>query len=133
MSTTMTEKDADLDTLLMEPEIQQSLTTLLQELPRLATMIGVLGKVCDLGKEVLTDGDLMGGIEDRVRDTVGASAQGLYAAVQEAKRRADQDCTQIGVFGLLRLLKEPTVQRSLRFVQALCAVMTEQNARKKRC
>jgi uncharacterized protein YjgD (DUF1641 family) len=121
----------DVFDLLLQPEIQQSLATIIEYLPRVAAMLATLNKVCDVAKEVLTDGELMGALDQMIREKT-KPMQGklgdLSSAVQEAKERAAQSNAQIGLFGILRLLKEPVVQKNLRFVQALCEVLSEREA-----
>ncbi|WP_067922659.1 DUF1641 domain-containing protein [Alicyclobacillus shizuokensis] len=119
--------------LLLKPEVQQSLATLVENLPRIAGMVAVLNKVCDLTKEVLTDAEFMGAVDEMIREKtkpIQAKLGDLPSAIREAKQRAEASNAQIGLFGILRLLKEPVVQKNLRFVAALCEVLAERDAAK---
>ncbi|WP_067932292.1 DUF1641 domain-containing protein [Alicyclobacillus kakegawensis] len=121
--------------LLLKPEVQQSLATLVENLPRIAGMVAVLNKVCDLAKEVLTDAEFMGAVDEMIREKakpIQAKLGDLPSAIQEARQRAEASNAQIGLFGILRLLKEPVVQKNLRFVAALCEVLAERDAAKNR-
>ncbi|MCL6631201.1 MAG: DUF1641 domain-containing protein [Alicyclobacillus herbarius] len=121
--------------LLLKPEVQQSLATLVESLPRIASMVAVLNKVCDLTTGVLTDGEFMGAVDEMIREKTKPLKDklgGLPSAIQEAKQRAEASNAQIGLFGILRLLKEPVVQKNLRFFVALCEVLAERDAAKTR-
>lgn len=118
--------NVDIEELLLQPEMQESLAAFIHELPRLATTLTMFGKLCDVAKETITDPDLMAGLEQAVREKAGGTLGGMWSAVQEAKQRAEENCNQhIGIFGLMRWLKEPAVQNNLRFVQALLNVLSE--------
>ncbi|MDQ0189227.1 DUF1641 domain-containing protein [Alicyclobacillus cycloheptanicus] len=125
---TQNQSPTELDELLIRPEIQQALTTILQELPKLAAVMTLMGKAIEAGKDVLTDGDTLGALEDKVKSVAGGRVQDLYGAFQEARKRAEADRTEIGIFGIMRMLKDPVIQKSLRFVQAFCNVIEERQS-----
>ncbi|MCL6627010.1 MAG: hypothetical protein K6T68_10570, partial [Alicyclobacillus shizuokensis] len=78
--------------LLLKPEVQQSLATLVENLPRIAGMVAVLNKVCDLAKEVLTDAEFMGAVDEMIREKtkpIQAKLGDLPSAIREAKQRAE--------------------------------------------
>jgi hypothetical protein len=119
---------AAFDDVLMRPDVQDALATLLGELPRLASSLTLMGKVCQAASEALSDPDLMGGLEDMVRERAKPwceRARSAQEIVREAQQRAAQDDTRYGVFALLKLFREPAVQRALRFVAALLEVTEE--------
>ncbi|TBL76632.1 DUF1641 domain-containing protein [Paenibacillus thalictri] len=113
---------------LMQPEVQQSLTVLVENLPKLAEMVTVLTKAYDFAQSVATDkvliDDLKGGLEEFVKP-VQEKAKGIAAAAIEANERAAADSTSVGLFGLLKMLKDPQVQKTLRFAQAFLNVLAE--------
>lgn len=113
---------------LNKPEIQQALTVLIDHLPKLAEMATHLTKAYDFAQTALNDrvliDDLKGGVEEFVKP-MQEKAKHIAAAAIEANERAQTSTQQIGIFGLLSLLKDPQVQYALRFSQAFLEVSGE--------
>lgn len=137
MSETLTQEPAavpavarDLDILdqLMKPEVQKALTELVDNLPKLAEMVSQLIKAYDIAQSLATDRvlieDLKGGFEEFVKP-IGEKAKGIAAAAVEASDRAQNDTSTIGLFGILKMLKDPQVQKTLRFAQAFLDVLSD--------
>lgn len=121
-----TEKDV-LDQL-TKPEVQQALTVLVENLPKLAEMTTILTKTYDIVQTVAKDevliNDLKGGMEEFVKP-VQEKAKGLAQAAIEASDRSREETATIGLFGMLKMLKDPQVQQVLRFTQAFLEVTAE--------
>ncbi|WP_068776651.1 DUF1641 domain-containing protein [Paenibacillus sp. FJAT-26967] len=118
---------------LMQPEVQESLTVLVENLPKLAEMVTIMTKAYDLAQSVATDqvliDDLKGGMQEFVKP-ITEKAKGVAASAIEAGDRAQAETSTIGLFGLLKMLKDPTVQKSFRFVQAFLEIQADkQNQR----
>lgn len=117
---------------LMKPEVQESLTVLVENLPKLAEMVTLLTKAYDLVQNLATDRvlieDLKGGMEEFVKP-IQEKAKDYASAAIEANDRAQADSATIGLFGLLRMLKDPQVQKTFRFAQAFLDVMAERQQR----
>ncbi|MCP3774883.1 DUF1641 domain-containing protein [Paenibacillus sp. MZ04-78.2] len=113
---------------LMKPEVQESLTVLVENLPKLAEMVTILTKTYDLVQNVATDqvfiDDIKGGVEEFVKP-IQDKAKNLASAAIEANDRAQEESTTIGLFGLLKMLKDPQVQKMFRFSQAFLEVLAE--------
>ncbi|GER67680.1 hypothetical protein BpJC7_02220 [Weizmannia acidilactici] len=118
-----------LDQLLI-PEVQESLTVLVESLPKMAELVTILNKVYDFAQSVMTDkvliNDFKGGVQGFL-DPVAEKAKGLAQTAIEAKDRADESNDTIGLFGLLRLLKDPQAQKLFRFLQAFLQVTEERS------
>lgn len=114
--------------LLMKPEVQNSLTVLVENMPKLAEMVTLMTKAYDFVQSVTTDqvliDDLKGGMEEFVKP-VTEKAKGIASAAIEASDRSQAETTTIGLFGLLKMLKDPQVQQSLRYAQAFLEVLGE--------
>lgn len=128
-----TAKELDVLDQLMKPEIQKSLTDLVENLPKLTEMVTVLTKAYDLAQTVATDKvlieDMKHGFAEFVKP-VQDKAKDIASAAIEANDRAQKDTQTIGLFGLLKLLKDPQMQKMFRFTQAYMDVMSErQNQR----
>ncbi|OXM82943.1 DUF1641 domain-containing protein [Paenibacillus rigui] len=128
-----TAKELDVLDQLMKPEIQKSLTDLVENLPKLTEMVTVLTKAYDLAQTVATDKvlieDMKNGLGEFVKP-IQDKAKGIASAAIEANDRAQKDSSTIGLFGLLKLLKDPQMQKMFRFTQAYLDVMSErQNQR----
>lgn len=120
--------NADILNQLTKPEVQEALTALVDNLPKLAEMTTLLTKVYDLahtaaGDRVLVQ-DTLGSIREVVKP-MGEKAKRFASAAIEARERAEQDGASIGLFGMLGLLKDPELQRTLRFGQAYLAILNE--------
>lgn len=113
---------------LLKPEVQESLTVLVDNLPKLAEMVTFLTNAYDFAKNVATDkvliNDFAHGIGEFVKP-VAEKAKGIAAAAIEAGDRAEADTSTIGIFGILKMLKEPQVQKSLKFAQAFLHALSE--------
>lgn len=122
-------KSLDVLDQLLKPEVQQSLTLLVDNLPKLAEMVTMLTKAYDFAQNVATDkvliNDFAQGIGEFVKP-VQEKAKNIASAAIEAGERSQADVnTTIGVFGMLKMLKDPEVQKTLRFAQAFLNVLAE--------
>lgn len=113
---------------LLKPEVQESLTVLVDQLPKLTEMMTLLTKTYDLAQKVATDRvliqDMVGGIQEVVKP-LEEKVKGVASAAIEANDRAEQSDATIGLFGMLKLLKDPELQKMLRFAQAYLDIMNE--------
>lgn len=130
---TVSQEQLDVLDQLLKPEVQQSLNTLVEQLPKLTEMVTLLTKSFDFASTLATD-------ETLKKDTVAAvtemaspvvdGAKTLARNAMEAKDRAEESNETIGVFGLMKMLKDPQVQGVLRFANAFLEVSAEQKAKK---
>lgn len=111
--------------LLQKPEVQASLTTLVELLPKLTEVAGALTKSYDFIKSVSTDevlkNDTVGAIQE-MAGPVKDKVKHIAVNVIEAKDRAEASQEAIGLFGLLKMLKDPQAQKLLRFANAYLQV-----------
>ncbi|WP_010288177.1 DUF1641 domain-containing protein [Kurthia massiliensis] len=113
---------------LLDPKVQESLTALVNELPKLAEMVTTLTSIYDVAQGLATDKVFKNDMVNATSEIVGPvvkSAKGLAATAIEAKDRADVSHEQIGLFGILKLLKDPQVQSIFRFANAFLEVSKE--------
>ncbi|WP_242234623.1 DUF1641 domain-containing protein [Bacillus cereus group sp. BfR-BA-01316] len=115
---------------LLKPEVQESLTTLVAQLPKLTELVNILTKSYDLAQTVATDevlkNDTVSAIQELV-EPVKDTVKSMAATAIEAKDRADESNEVIGLFGLLKLLKDPQAQKMFRFVNAYLQISAERN------
>lgn len=113
---------------LLKPEVQESLTVLVDNLPKLAEMVTFLTNAFDFAKNVATDkvliNDFAHGIGEFAKPVVD-KAKGIAAAAIEANDRAQAETATIGLFGILKMLKDPQVQKTLRFAQAFLGALAD--------
>lgn len=118
---------------LLKPEVQQSLTVLIEQLPKLTELVSILTKSYDFAQSVATDevlkSDTVGAIQE-IMDPVTHTVKNIAATAIEAKDRAEESNEVIGLFGLLKMLKDPQVQKLFRFVNAFLQVSKEQSIQK---
>ncbi|MCQ6559302.1 DUF1641 domain-containing protein [Paenibacillus mendelii] len=113
---------------LLKPEVQEALTVLVDQLPKLSEMMALLTKTYDLAQKVATDRvliqDMVGGIQEVVKP-LEEKVKGYASAAIEANDRAENSDSTIGLFGMLKLLKDPELQKMLRFGQAYLDILGE--------
>ncbi|HWL13221.1 MAG TPA: DUF1641 domain-containing protein [Ureibacillus sp.] len=113
---------------LLKPEVQESLTTLVEQLPKLTEVVTLLTKTYDLAQLVATDevlkSDTVSALKEMSEPVIG-SVKNIAATAIEAKDRADASNESIGVFGLLKLLKDPEAQKLFRFANAFLDIQAE--------
>lgn len=115
---------------LLKPEVQESLTTLVEQLPKLTELVNILTKSYDFAQTVATDevlkSNTVGAITELV-EPVKDTVKSMAATAIEAKDRAEESNEVIGLFGLLKLLKDPQAQKMFRFVNAYLQISAERN------
>ncbi|WHY58293.1 DUF1641 domain-containing protein [Peribacillus simplex] len=113
---------------LLKPEVQESLNTLVEQLPKLTELVNILTKSYDFAQSVATDdvlkNDTVSAISE-IATPVVHSVKGLAANAIEAKDRAEVNHDVIGLFGLLKMMKDPQAQKLFRFAQAFLEVSAE--------
>ncbi|MBB3110802.1 uncharacterized protein YjgD (DUF1641 family) [Paenibacillus phyllosphaerae] len=126
-------KQIDVLDQLIKPEVQESLTVLVENLPKLAELVTLLTKSYDFAQSIATDNvlidDLKVGLGEFVTP-VTEKVKGVAAAAIEANDRAQAETASIGLFGMLKMLKDPQVQKTLRFAQAFLNAMAERDQNK---
>ncbi|MFM9280607.1 DUF1641 domain-containing protein [Paenibacillus jiagnxiensis] len=119
---------------LMKPEVQQSLTVLVENLPKLTEMVTVMTGAYDVARSLATDpvfiGDMKNSMTEFVKP-VTESAKGIASAAIEAGDRVQTESGTIGLFAMLKMLKDPNVQKGLRFASAFLDIMNERQAQNK--
>ena len=106
---------------LLKPEVQESLTTLVEKLPQLTELVEIMTKSYDVAKAVATDDILKNDTSEFMKEIaapVTASAKNMAATVIEAKDLASKSSETIGLFGLMKMIKDPEAQRVFRFLNA---------------
>lgn len=117
---------------LLKPEVQESLTTLVEQLPKLTEIVNLLTKSYDFVQAVATDevlkNDTVGAITEIV-EPIKETVKSVAATAIEAKDRAEDSNEVIGLFGLLKMLKDPQAQKLFRFINAFLAVSAERSSK----
>ena len=123
---------ADMLDQLLKPEVQESLTTLVEHLPKLTELVNILTKSYDFAQSVATDevlkSDTIGAVTEIV-EPVKETVKSIAATVIEAKDRAEDSNEVIGLFGILKMLKDPQAQKLFRFINAYLEVSAERSAK----
>jgi uncharacterized protein YjgD (DUF1641 family) len=121
MSENTTQVKSDVLDQLLNPEVQASLTTLVENLPKLTELVTLMTASYDVVKSLATDeilkNDTVGAITE-IFHPVTDSVKKVAANVIEAKDLAEESHETIGLFGLLKLIKDPQAQKLFRFAQA---------------
>jgi uncharacterized protein YjgD (DUF1641 family) len=113
---------------LAKPEVQESLTILIEQLPKLTEIVNLMTKSYDFAQSVATDevlkDDTVGAITELL-EPVTHTAKNVASTALEAKDRAEASNEVFGLFGLLKMLKDPQAQKLFRFVNAYLQVSGE--------
>ncbi|QHW35096.1 DUF1641 domain-containing protein [Paenibacillus rhizovicinus] len=113
---------------LLKPEVQEALTQLVDQLPKLSEMMSLMTKTYELAQKVASDRiliqDTVGGIQEVVKPLT-EKVKGYASAAIEANDRAEQSENVIGLFGMIKLMKDPELQKMLRFGQAYLDILGE--------
>ncbi|WP_160032561.1 DUF1641 domain-containing protein [Paenibacillus sp. An7] len=118
---------------LMKPEVQDSLIVLVENLPKLAEMVTAMTKAYDFAQGLATDKVFVNDMKVALGEfttPVVEKAKGVASAAIEAGDRAQAEQSSVGLFGMLKMLKDPNVQQSLRFAQAFLSVLNERQGQK---
>lgn len=118
---------------LLKPEVQESLTVLVDQLPKLTELVGVLTKSYDFVQTVASDevlkSDTVSAIKE-LAEPVTHSVKNMAATVIEAQDRANESNEVIGIFGLMKMMKDPQAQKMFRFLNAYLQVAGERSQQK---
>ncbi|MBD8844705.1 DUF1641 domain-containing protein [Bacillus megaterium] len=128
-STVLSEEQMNALNQLLNPEVQQRLTIIVDNLPKLSEIVTLLTNTYDVAQSLLTDDvlkeDLLGGVKEFIEPVEG-TVKGLAATAIEANDRAEANASNsIGLFDLLRMFKDPQTQKLFRFVQAYLDITNE--------
>ena len=127
------QKQLDVLDQLLKPEVQESLTLLVNQLPKLTELVNILTKSYTFVQSVATDevlkNDTVGAIQE-IAGPVTDTVKNMAATAIEAKDRADASSEVIGLFGLLKMIKDPQVQKLFRFVNAYLQIAGERSSNK---
>jgi uncharacterized protein YjgD (DUF1641 family) len=118
---------------LLKPEVQESLTALVDQLPKLTELVNILTKSYDFAQLVATDevlkNDTVGAIQE-IAGPVKDSVKNIAAIAIEAKDRAESSNEVLGLFSLLKMIKDPQAQKLFRFVNAYLQIASERDSLK---
>ncbi len=98
---------------------------LVSKLPKFVRYFEVLEPWIDFVAGVLADTESLQSLTDGVGSAVQSTVGKGKTYFEEAKQRASQDTTPVGVFTLLKLLKNPTVQNTVKVAKSFLEVMEE--------
>ncbi|WP_025847956.1 DUF1641 domain-containing protein [Brevibacillus agri] len=114
----------------VDEEAIVALFALLEKLPKLVKYVNAIEQVADflesVGQDKQSQQYLLDGVKAYITP-VAAQMENGVAVLREAKERAERRHETVSVFTLLRLMKDPAVQKALRFAQSLLEVLAEKN------
>lgn len=124
----MADTHADVLDSIVQPEIKEFIETAIEIIPKMTHIMKVMSKMYDVAEVLAKDSELMELLKldgnpslDPLDDTI----EGSVELVHEAQERAEADKSKVGMIGLYKMLKDPTVQRNLRFMKAVLAEIGE--------
>jgi len=113
---------------LANPQVQASLNTLVDQLPQLTELVNTLTKSYTFTKQLATDEVFKSDIVHATTEIVGPVIEGareIALNAVEAKDRAEKSDETIGIFGLMKMMKDPQAQKLFRFINAYLQVANE--------
>jgi uncharacterized protein YjgD (DUF1641 family) len=117
---------------LLKPEVQESLNVLIEQLPKLTELVNLLTKTYDFAQLVVTDEllkkDTFGAIQE-IATPIKDSVKNIAATVIEAKDEAEESNEVIGLFGLLKMIKDPQAQKFFRLINAYLKISAQKAAK----
>ncbi len=129
----VTQDERELLDQLLDPEVQDSLTALVKELPKLTELVNILSSSYDTVQSLAGDEVLKKDTSEFLSEIVGpakTTVKGFAANAIEAKDQAEKSNEVVGIFGLLKMLKDPQAQKVFRFVNAYLKVSEENKTSK---
>ncbi|WP_052947475.1 DUF1641 domain-containing protein [Aneurinibacillus tyrosinisolvens] len=111
----------------LSQENLEALTVIIEKLPSIAKSVALLERVSSL-VEPLANRDMLIAVTETVElvtSPVKERVQDGASIVKEAKERAERNQSTVSIFGLMKMLKDPAVQKGIKFVQALLDVLSE--------
>lgn len=113
---------------LKDPEIQQSLDTILDNLPKLAEMTEMLTQTYDVCQNLTKDRvfveDTIGGMKEFIQP-LHQKAKEVASTVIEANDQAKSSTKTYGLLAVIKLLNDPQIQNILRFSEAYLKIAEE--------
>lgn len=120
--------DKDLPEVNVDRETLQAVATLINKLPKFAKYAEYAETFLDFGQAVISDKEsiqyLTKGMESLTAPICQMMQQGA-SILEDVKKRADKEETPVGIFTLLKMLKDPTVQSGLQLIRAILAVIED--------
>ncbi|WP_332645462.1 hypothetical protein [Lysinibacillus sp. 54212] len=111
-------------------ETVEALVGLLEKLPKLLQIIDKLEDVLDFATAVLRDQQTIdyatASIQSYTEPVVEKGKQGLLL-VKEIQQRAEDTTEPVKLFTIMKWLKDPSVQKSLKYVQATLQVLNKKS------
>lgn len=111
-------------------ETVEALVGLLEKLPKLLQMINQLEDILDFATAVLADQQTIdyatASIQSYTEPVVEKGKQGL-SLVKEIQQQAEATTEPVKLFTIMKWLKDPSVQKSLKYVQATLQVLNKKS------
>lgn len=106
----------------------ESAVILLDKLPKVTKYVQVMEQLFDTVEAVATDKQSLEYLVNGVREIIEpwrSRARDGVSLFQEAQQRAAHDTTFISIFSLLKLLKDPSMQKGIRLFKAFLQIVDE--------
>lgn len=120
----------DLPPVQLNRETLESAVILLDKLPKIAKYVQMMEQLFDTVESVATDKQsleyLVNGAKEMVEPWNSKIRDGL-SVVQEAQKRAAKDHSSMTLFSLLKLIKDPSMQKGLHLVKAFLTILEERD------
>lgn len=107
-------------------ETFEAIITISQKLPSIARLVTMLDQVAGFIESVVTDRESVAYLTNSIKQYMEPVSDNLdkgVSIVREAQKKAEADTSTVSVYQVYKMMKDPTVQKSLKFVNALLEVL----------
>ena len=130
MTDSTRESQADVLDLVFQPEIKEFIVTMIRMVPNITNVMKIASEIYDVAKKSMECRGLLGSLEETITENAEQIQEKIedgISLVEDARDQAEEDTSNVGMIGLYKMLKDPTVQKNLRFMKALLATIAERH------
>ena len=99
---------------IFRPEVKEFMATTIEVIPKMTVLLKVMSNLYDMAEHMLNDGGPLEysklAISERA-DPIQDKIEDGISLIEEARDRAEDDTSKVGMIGLYKMLKDPTVQK----------------------
>ena len=125
LSMVFEETERKIAQLRLSEEHFDAMLELVHTLPKLVPVIKQIENIMDFAKDVWGDERTFEAIVEGVNDVVPVKKGAEIIEETNEHFKANEDMAPISLFGLLRMLKDPTIQHGLKYLQSFLYVVNK--------
>lgn len=127
LRSTVNDIEKKVERLRINEEHLNAMIELVHMLPRFVPVIDQLDRLMSFAQDVIEDERTTQSLIDGINDVVPIQQGTEIIEKTNEHFQHNKDTAPISIFGLMRMLKDPTVQHSLKYMQSLLHVVGEES------